>query len=175
MQTDFGNIIFELDLQNAPITTINFLRYVDEQRLKPASFYRVVRMDNQPENDIKIEVIQGGIAFEDSPLMLPPIEHETTKETGILHKDGTISMARNKAGVASSEFFICIGNQPELDFRGKRNSDGLGFAAFGRVIEGLDVVKKIHKQPANGQMIISPVEIIKVKKGSHLIIRHKPK
>ncbi len=90
---------------------------------------------------------------------MPPIEHETTQKTGVLHLVGTLSMARSEPGSAASEFFICIGEQPELDFGGRRNPDGQGFAAFGKVVAGMDVVKKIHQLPADGQMLISRVEI----------------
>lgn len=159
LSTELGDIIIEADTINAPVTANNFLRYVDNKLFDNASFYRVVRMDNQPSDSIKIEVIQGGLGFDESPLSLPPIKHETTKETGILHRDGTISMARNEPGSASSEFFICIGNQPELDYGGMRNPDGQGFAAFGKVIKGMDVVKKIQSQKDEGQMLIKPVLI----------------
>jgi peptidyl-prolyl cis-trans isomerase A (cyclophilin A) len=162
MTTELGEIIIEIDTINAPVTANNFLRFVDEGRFNPASFYRVVRMDNQPNDSIRIEVIQGGLGFEESPLSLPPIIHETTDKTGVMHKDGVISMARNNPGSASSEFFICIGNQPELDFGGKRNPDGQGFAAFGKVIEGLDVVRRIQSQPDEKQMLIEPVKILEV-------------
>ena len=119
-------------------------------------------MDNQPNNKIKIEVIQGGLGFDDSPLSLSPIEHETTDKTGILHKDGVISMARMEPGTASSEIFICVGDQPELDFGGKRNPDGQGFAAFGKVMKGMDVVRNIQSKPNKEQMLVTPVNIIEV-------------
>ncbi len=159
LSTELGDIIIEADTINAPVTANNFLRYVDNKLFDNASFYRVVRIDNQPSDSIKIEVIQGGLGFDESPLSLPPIIHETTEETGILHLDGTISMARNEPGSASSEFFICIGNQPELDYSGMRNPDGQGFAAFGKVIKGMNVVKKIQSQKDKGQMLINPVLI----------------
>jgi peptidyl-prolyl cis-trans isomerase A (cyclophilin A) len=162
MTTELGEMIIEIDSINARITANNFLRYVDEKRFNTASFYRVVRMDNQPNNSIKIEVIQGGLGFDESPLSLPAIAHETTDKTGILHKDGVISMARVEPGSASSEFFICVGDQPELDFGGQRNPDGQGFAAFGKVIEGMDVVRKIQSQPDEKQMLIEPVKILQV-------------
>jgi len=90
---------------------------------------------------------------------LPPIDHETTEKTGIFHKDGVISMARLQPGTASSEFFICVGDQPELDYGGKRNPDGQGFSAFGKVIAGMDVVEKIHQQPADGQTLNPRIKI----------------
>jgi peptidyl-prolyl cis-trans isomerase A (cyclophilin A) len=164
IETELGNIAVEIDTLKAPFTAKNFLKHIAEERFKGASFYRTVRMDNQPDNDIKIEVIQGGIWLADSSLELTPIRHETTRETGILHKNGTISMARNKPGSASSEFFICIGDQPELDFGGKRNPDGQGFAAFGHVIAGMDVVRKIQQQPDNAQMLITPIQIINIRR-----------
>lgn len=159
LSTELGNIVMEVYIHKTPVTAANFLRYVDEHRYREAYFYRVVTMDNQPNSDVKIEVIQGGIGFIESELRLAPIEHETTDKTGILHKNGVVSMARAEPGTASSEFFLCIGDQPELDFGGKRNADGQGFAAFGRVIRGMEVVKKIHEQPEQEQMLVSPIKI----------------
>jgi peptidyl-prolyl cis-trans isomerase A (cyclophilin A) len=159
ISTDLGLIKVEIFAERAPITPANFLRYVDEGLFEWASFYRVVRPDNQPNNAVKIEVIQGGLEFSTGKKTFPPVEHETTAKTGILHKDGAISMARDAPGSAISEFFICIGDQPELDFGGKRNLDGQGFAAFGQVVEGMDVVRKIQHQPADGQMLIKRVII----------------
>ncbi|KPK64521.1 peptidylprolyl isomerase [candidate division WOR_3 bacterium SM23_42] len=164
VETELGDVIIELFLDRAPITASNFLRYVDENRFGDASFYRVVRLNNQPDIDVKIEVIQGGIGFVESDLRLPPIIHETTRKTGVLHKNGVISMARREPGTASSEFFICVGDQPELDFGGKRNPDGQGYATFGRVIQGMDVVHAIQQRPAQGQMLVSPVKIINVRR-----------
>jgi len=159
ISTNLGNIVVEIDTIRAPITANNFLRYIDENRFEVASFYRVVTMNNQPINEVKIEVIQGGIGFQESDLRLPSIIHETTKETSILHKDGTISMARLEPGTADSEIFICVNDQPELDFGGKRNPDGQGFAAFGQVVKGMDVVRKIQELPENGQMLTNIVKI----------------
>ncbi|MDX9697069.1 MAG: peptidylprolyl isomerase [Bacteroidales bacterium] len=165
ISTEMGDIIVELYADKAPITTANFLQYVDSEKFNgEACFYRVVRPDNQPNNPIKIEVVQGGFATDSliEKKQLLPIKHETTKETGILHKNGTISMARLEPGTASSEFFICIGDQPELDFGGKRNPDGQGFAAFGSVIEGMDVIKKIQQLEDNDQYLKKPVFIIEI-------------
>jgi peptidyl-prolyl cis-trans isomerase A (cyclophilin A) len=172
IETDTGRIALELHPKRAPMTVANFLRYVDENRFIDACFYRVVRMDNQPINNIKIEVIQGGLKKDEHPQGLSPISHETTAETGILHKHGTISMARNEPGTASSEFFIYINDQPKLDFGGKRNTDGRGFAAFGRVTEGMDVVVKIQSHPAEGQYLVKDVQILNIRRfeinnGSH--------
>lgn len=163
--TSHGRILLDIYQDDAPITASNFLRYVDEQRFEGATFYRVVTMRNQPNNEVKIEVIQGGLSFSgEHPNNLPPIRHETTEETGILHKDGVISMARVGPGTAAGEIFICVGDQPELDFGGKRNPDGEGFAAFGRVVEGMNVVRAIQQLPEEGQMLIEPVKILSVER-----------
>lgn len=165
IRTELGDIKVEIYQDKAPITASNFLRYVDESRYGGACFYRVVRLDNQPQNEIKIEVIQGGLRFTENQSPLPAIEHETTAATGILHKDGVISMARNKPGTASSEFFICINDQPELDFEGKRNPDGQGFAAFGRVVSGMELVRNIQKLPADDQQILlTKVKILSIER-----------
>ena len=162
LKTELGDIEVELYEARAPVTVSNFLRYVDERRLEGATFYRVVRAGNQPDNDVKIDVIQGGLGQDDHPSQLPPIRHETTRETGVLHTDGVISMARLEPGTASSEFFICVGDQPELDFGGRRNPDGQGFAAFGKVTRGMDVVRRIHQRPADSQSLAPPVSILDV-------------
>jgi peptidyl-prolyl cis-trans isomerase A (cyclophilin A) len=162
IKTELGDITVEIFTEKAPITAPNFLRYVDEKLFSGASFYRTVTMDNQPNNEIKIEVIQGGIRFSQDNKGFPPIEHEITDKTGILHKDGVISMARSEPGTASSEFFICVGDQPELDFGGKRNPDGQGFSTFGKVISGMDVVKKIHIQPVDEQMLDPRIQIYEI-------------
>ncbi len=164
MATDLGLIRVELYPEKAPITVGNFLRYVDENRYEDAHFYRVEHMGNQPNNDVKIQVIQGGLGFDNHPLELSPITHETTAETGVRHKDGTISMARLEPGTASSEIFICINDQPDLDFDGKRNPDGQGFAAFGKVVSGMEFVRQIQQLPETGQMLEKTVRIINIEK-----------
>jgi peptidyl-prolyl cis-trans isomerase A (cyclophilin A) len=161
IHTGLGDIYACLDLKRAPVTSCNFLRYVDAGLFDSACFYRVVRMDNQPQNRVKIEVIQGG-RYEKEGNGFPPITHETTEMTGIRHRNRTISMARDKPGSATSEFFICIGDQPELDFGGLRNPDGQGFAAFGKIVKGMDVVRKIHTIRAAGQYLEKPVLILKI-------------
>lgn len=165
IRTGLGDITLEIYLDKAPITAGNFLKYVREDRFQGAAFYRVVREDNQPHNKVKISVIQGGLmADTDIPeTSLPPIAHETTTQTGILHKDGVISMARLEPGTATSEFFICVGDQPELDFGGKRNPDGQGFAAFGRVIKGMEVVRRIQQQPDKKQFLDPVIKITQFK------------
>lgn len=160
--TEYGSILVELYPVRAPVTVENFLRYVDEGRFDGATFYRTVTMRNQPDNDVKIEVIQGGLGWKESDLRLAPIRHETTAETGIRHENGTISMARAEPGTADSEFFICVGDQPELDYGGRRNLDGKGFAAFGKVLDGMDVVMRIHESPEKDQLLEEPVRITDV-------------
>jgi peptidyl-prolyl cis-trans isomerase A (cyclophilin A) len=165
IQTELGDIDVEIFMDRAPITAGNFFRYVDQGCFKDACFYRVVTRDNQPDNDIKIEVVQGGLGFTEDAVQFPPIEHETTEKTGILHTDGVISMARLQPGTATSEFFICVGDQPELDFGGKRNPDGQGFAAFGKVVKGMDIVRKIHRQPPEKQMLDPRIKIHNITRG----------
>jgi len=162
LKTEAGNITVVLDTVNAPITAKNFLKLVKEGTLSKSCFYRTVRLENQPLNKIKIEVIQGGIYIDSLIEKLPVIAHETTAQSGILHKDGAISMARNQPGTASTEFFICIGDQPELDFGGKRNQDGQGFAAFGKVISGMEIVRVIQQLPDSLQYLTKPVLIKEV-------------
>jgi len=159
METELGTIHLELYPEKALLTVNNFIRYINEGRLKEATFYRTVTRANQPDNAVKIEVVQGGLFDDNHPGFLPPIKHEPTNETGILHKNGVISMARNEPGTATCEFFICIGDQPSLDFGGMRNPDGQGFAAFGKVIDGMDVVRKIHQAHANGQWLDPRIQI----------------
>lgn len=162
LKTELGDITFEVYPEKAPIAVKNFLRYVDQGNFEGASFYRVVRMDNQPNDSIRIEVIQGNFIAND--LSFDPIAHETTDDTGILHKDGTLSMARRDPGSASAAFFICINDQPELDFGGKRNPDGQGFSTFGQVLEGMDVVKKIQSGETDAQTLKKPIVINSINK-----------
>ena len=162
IQTDKGDIEVELDAAKAPNTVANFLKYVDGKFYDGGRFHRTVTPDNQPNNKVKIEVIQAGINPDKTKDEFKPIKLERTKDTKLSHKDGTISMARDGPDTATSDFFICIGDQPELDFGGKRNPDGQGFAAFGKVVKGMDVVKKIQKSPAEGQTLKPPVKIKKI-------------
>jgi len=160
ISTDLGVIKVEIYTGLAPVTAGNFLDLVEKGTYTGAKFYRVVRMDNQPDNKVKIEVIQGGL-FDDEVIdSYTPIMHETTAMTGIRHTDGVISMARNEPGSASTEFFICIGDQPSLDYGGARNPDGQGFAAFGKVIEGMDVVRNIQALKDTAQYLVEPVRIL---------------
>ena len=161
LKTELGNITIELYPAKAPVTVANFLKYVDAHLYDSSSFFRAVTLNNQPNNAVKIEVIQGGNV--DSLKEFLPIKLETTMQTGLLHKDGTISMARGKPATATSSFFICINDQPSLDYGGKRNADGQGFAAFGKVVNGMEVVKKIQQlYPEQGQYFKPVVQIISI-------------
>ena len=159
LETDLGDIEVELYAKEAPLSAANFLRYVDGGFFANARFFRTVTMDNQPNDKVRIQVIQveGNPAMADR--LYDPIPLERTRDTGLRHLDGTLSMARNGPDTAQESFSICVGDQPNLDFGGGRQPDGQGFAAFGRVVRGMDVVHKIHAQPADGQRIIEPVRI----------------
>lgn len=171
LSTTAGEIRFELYPDKAPVTVANFLRYIDGSHFKGGSFYRVVRLDNQVQNTIKIEVIQGGLDRAENAQSFDTIALERTNETMIKHLDGTLSMARSTPDSGTSEFFVCVNPQPSLDFGGKRNPDGQGFAAFGRVVEGMDVVRRIQNMKTDtpdpnklaytsGQSLLDPVRFI---------------
>jgi peptidyl-prolyl cis-trans isomerase A (cyclophilin A) len=157
METALGRIVVEVDTKRAPVTAANFLKHVDSGAYNKGAFHRTVKPDNQPQSPVKIEVIQASAAAGEGGA---PIALERTNKTGLRHLDGTVSMARSTPDSATSDFFICIGAQPELDYRGKRNPDGQGFAAFGRVIEGMDVVRRIQQSKADGQRLSPPVVIL---------------
>ena len=164
IETNFGNIVVELYPGKAPKTVASFLSYVDSGYYNNSSFYRVLKEEDQPSNAFKSELIQGGIwqSQYKKQLSLPGIPHETTKQTGVLHKDGAISLARTAPGTANTEFFIVIGDQPAYDYGGAANPDRQGFAAFGKVIKGMDVVKQIHEQPDNQTSFTPPLKIINI-------------
>jgi len=144
LQTELGAITIEVDVARAPVTAANFLKYVDGKFYDGGVINRAVRPDNTTRHDVEIQVIQ----FQSDPLrrreMFPAIPLERTSVTGLRHADGALSMARNGPDSATSSFSIMVGDQFELDYGGKRNADGQGFAVFGRVIAGMDVVKKVH-------------------------------
>lgn len=158
IQTTLGSIELELDTVRAPITARNFLRHVGQGSYRGGRFHRTVRPDNQPDEKVKIEAIHGG-ADPGLAKSFSPIKLERTSATGLSHTDGTISMARDGPDTATSDFFICIGDQPQLDFGGKRQPDGQGFAAFGRVLRGMDVVRQIQTARADGQRLTPPIAI----------------
>jgi peptidyl-prolyl cis-trans isomerase A (cyclophilin A) len=164
LQTELGEIEVELEPAKAPATTANFLKYVERKFYDGGAFHRTVRADNQPRDKVRIGVVQAGIDSKRQKDELPPIKLERTRDTKLAHKDGTISMARDGPDTATSDFFICVGDQPELDFGGKRNPDGQGFAAFGRVIRGMELAKKIQAAPADAQKLTPPIKILKARR-----------
>ncbi|HMC90617.1 MAG TPA: peptidylprolyl isomerase [Gemmataceae bacterium] len=164
LETEAGDIEVQLETKKAPITSADFLKYVDGKFYDGGLFHRTVKPDNQPGDKIRIEVIQGGSNPKREKEGWPPIKLERTTLTKLEHKDGTISMARDGPDTATSDFFICIGDQPSLDFGGQRNPDGQGFAAFGKVVKGMDVVKKIQASPAEGQKVTPPIKILKARR-----------
>lgn len=163
--TSLGAIEVTIDSIHAPITAANFLDAVDHGLYRGGRFHRTVTPDNQPDNAVKIEVIQGGVAPGAGARDRTPIPLERTSITGIHHRDGTISMARGRSpDSATTDFFICIGDQPELDFGGKRNPDGQGFGAFGSVTRGMEVVRAIQHAPASGQQLTPPIVIERIER-----------
>jgi peptidyl-prolyl cis-trans isomerase A (cyclophilin A) len=166
LETSLGRFVVEVDTRRAPLSAADFLRYVDRGLYAGASFYRNVRHDND-RGSPGIEVIQGGLL--DDTRRLPPVAHEGTAQTGLRHLDGTLSLARGAVGTGSAAaFFVCLGDQPGLDQDAARNPDRQGFAAFGRVVEGMDVVRRIHAAPTDaergepyvrGQLLREPVRI----------------
>jgi len=167
IQTDHGTIVVELEDKKAPITSANFLRYVDARKYDGGTFYRASRIKGVKGAGS----IQGGPP--DRVRRFAPIAHESTRQTGIKHRAGTISMARNAPGTATCDFFICASPQPYLDAHPGAAGDNQGFAAFGGVVQGLDVVKKILALKADGpalypamkgQMLNPPVKIIGMKR-----------
>jgi cyclophilin family peptidyl-prolyl cis-trans isomerase len=159
IDTALGSLMVELDALRAPMTTENFLRYVLDGFYSDGEFFRTVTETNQPDDTIKIAVIQAGASPAREAESYAPIALERTTDTGMRHVDGTISMARSGPDSATQSFFICIGDQPELDFGGRRNPDGQGFAAFGRVVDGMDLVREVHAMPADGQSLDPPLSI----------------
>jgi peptidyl-prolyl cis-trans isomerase A (cyclophilin A) len=159
IRTALGEIVVELDPVRAPATVANFLRYVDAGRYAGGAFHRTVTTapDNQPRNAVKIDVVQAGPAPGPE---YPAVRLERTGDTGLRHVDGAISMARDGPATATADFFVCVGPQPELDQGGRRNPDGQGFAVFGRVVSGMEVVRRIHRSPADGQSLSPPVTIL---------------
>lgn len=161
--TSLGRIVVAADVKDAPKTSANFLAYVDDGRLDGTSFYRAARRTADP----KLGYVQGGIRT-NLLRALPPVAHEPTDVTGIRHLDATISMARkDRLGSATGNFFLTVGATPYMD----ASPGYAGYAAFGRVVAGMDVVKRILALPTGGgtgemkgQMIERPVEIIRARR-----------
>jgi len=164
IETERGDIAVSLDSARAPGTVANFLRYVDGGYYTGGVFHRTVTPANQPNDSVRIEVIQGGPNPQPKAAGFPPIELERTNVTGLKHRDGALSMARAGPNTATSDFFICIGDQPALDFAGHRNRDGQGFAAFGQVTAGMSVVRAIQASAAQGQRLTPPVAIRRIRR-----------
>jgi len=159
IHTEMGTVELELDRERAPGTVTNFLRYVEAGHYQNGRWFRAVRTDHQQGNPVKIQVLQAAMNPEKENEAFPPIPLERTRDTGLKHLDGVISMARTGPDSAQHHFFVCIGDQPELDFGGRRNPDGQGFAAFGRVVRGMQVIHAIHAMPGDGERLKSPVKI----------------
>jgi peptidyl-prolyl cis-trans isomerase A (cyclophilin A) len=168
IETDHGLIVVALAADKAPITSANFLRYADARRFDGSSFYRAVRS----QGAVGAGLIEGGL--QNAPgRLFPPIAHESTSQTGLLHRDGTISMARYAPGTATADFFICAGPAPYLDANPAAPGDNAGYAAFGQVVDGMDVVRAILALPTNGvarnpvmqgQILSPPVAIVTVRR-----------
>ncbi len=166
MTTSEGPITLALEKERAPLTTANFLRYVDQKRLDGVTFYRAMKLGADAG------LIQGGPQGEVKRL-LPPVKHEPTSQTGLSHVDGTISLARFAPGTATADFFITVGPVLSLNANPTGSGDTAGFAVFGHVVEGMDVVKRILAAPTSptagvgvmkGQMIAAPVKILTVRR-----------
>jgi peptidyl-prolyl cis-trans isomerase A (cyclophilin A) len=166
LQTAEGPIVLELEKERAPVTTAYFLRYVDQKRLDGGTFYRAMKLTP----DGAYGLIQGGAA---PAKQLPPVAHEPTTKTGLSHVDGAVSLARGAPGSARSDFFIAVGALTSLDADPTKPGDNAGFAVFGRVVEGMDVVRKIMAAPTSptkgdgpmkGQMIEAPIRITSAKR-----------
>jgi len=165
VQTSLGDIEIAVDTTRAPVSGGQFLKHVDAGLYNGGRFHRTVKMDNQPNDTVKIEVIQAGIDPARDKEITETIALERTSVTGLRHVDGTVSTPRLKPDSARTGFFICINDQPSLDFGGKRNPDGQGFGAFGRVVSGMDVVRKIQMAPnTDAQNLTPPVAIVSIKR-----------
>ena len=163
ISTQLGDIEVELFPDQAPKTTAAFLSYVDSGFYNKTSFYRVLKTEDLP-TPANTGIIQGGMwqTNPDKKSTIPGIEHETTKQTGLTHQSGTISLARTAPGTANTEFFICIGDQSPLDFGRRGTEDGQGYAAFGKVFSGMDIVRKIQAHKSHGDKFDEKIEIYKI-------------
>lgn len=166
IETEVGDIEIELYEDKAPKTVTSFLQFVDSDYYRNSSFYRVLTDENQPSNAPKANLIQGGIWKSNykTSQFAQRIPHESTNRTGLHHTAGTLSLARTEPGSGGTEFFICTEDQPGFDFGGKNNADGQGYAAFGKVLKGMDVVRKIYNKREDEQQFDPPVVIYKIKR-----------
>ena len=172
LTTREGVIVIEMATAKAPITAANFLRYVDQKRFEGTTFYRASTPPGEP-NKGDYGLLQGGING-DPKRMLRPIAHEPTTLTGLSHRDGAVSIGRFAPGTATGDFFICVGDQLYLDADPKAQPPAAGFAVFGQVIQGMEVVRKVLAMPTSptagegamkGQMLLQPVRIITARRG----------
>lgn len=169
IETDAGRMVVELDLARAPLSTCNFLSYVTDGDYDGGRFFRTVVRATNIANPHPIDVIQAATPRGADDDQRPPVTLERTRDTGLSHVAGTISMARDGPDTATSSFFIVTHDTPALDFGGGRNPDGQGFAAFGRVVEGLDVARRIQMSPADGEeRLTSPVAIRRARIEGHV-------
>ena len=166
LTTSLGPITLEIEKERAPITAANFLKYVDQKRLDGATFYRATKVQDN------FGLVQFGVR-NDPKRVLPPIAHEPTTTTGLTHGDGTISMARAKPGTASGDFFITLGEQKAMDADPSQPGDNLGFAAFGHVVGGMDIIHQILDAPTSptlgegvmrGQMLAPQIKILSARR-----------
>ncbi|NBU28269.1 MAG: peptidylprolyl isomerase [Caulobacteraceae bacterium] len=164
MITGEGDLVLELATDRAPLTTANFLRYMDTGRYDRSTIYRAVKAPGAPDYGL----VQGGARML-AGKQIPPVAHESTTQTGLRHTDGVISLAREAPGTGTSDFFICVGDAPYLDANPAAPGDNLGYAAFGRIVEGMDIVRRILNLPTSdvaevpsmrGQMLARPVPIL---------------
>ncbi len=162
IQTKFGDIEVELFPDNAPKSVAAFLSYVDSGYYKNASFYRALNEDNQQTGNAETAMIQGGIWKTKRGMKIPGIPHESTQQTKLSHTNGTISLARQEPGTANTEFFICIGDQKGFDYGGVNNPDGQGYAAFGQVIKGMELIEQFYTKPTNGDLLQEQIEILNI-------------
>ena len=165
LTTALGPIVLALEKQRAPVTTAYFLKYIDGKRLDGSTFYRALKL----APDGSAGLVQGGVR--DPKKLLPPVAHEPTSKTGLSHTDGAISLARGAPGTATANFFVIVGNLSSLDAGG---GDKDGYAVFGRVVEGMEVVKRILDAPVSatkgvgvmkGQMIEAPIKLVSARRG----------
>jgi peptidyl-prolyl cis-trans isomerase A (cyclophilin A) len=164
LDTELGEIAIAVDLKHAPLTGCNFLNYVAANAYSGGYFGRTVRPDNQSAAPVPIAVVQ---AYPHKDFVSSaPIALERTKDTSLRHLDGTVSMARKNPDDATDNFFVCIGAQPELDFGGRRNPDGQGFAAFGKIVRGMPLVLRIQNGAADGEKLTPPITI----RAAHIVV-----
>jgi peptidyl-prolyl cis-trans isomerase A (cyclophilin A) len=160
LRTEAGDILLEVDTLHARVTAHHFLRLVDAGLFSGGQFHRTVTAQNERNAPLPVEIIQASMDSTRVNQGFGTIPLETTNQTGLHHVLGCLSFARDAQGRAASDFFICVTDQPDLDFGGRWHPDGQGFAAFGRVLQGMDVVRRIHRAPAEGQRLTPAVKIL---------------